>query len=505
MKHKVRERAIFALLDGTLSEGRRRELEQHLEDCEECRLFYQHVRSTQAFLRRVADEPPPPVNWSQVDAAIEAGIAGQRQRQRSLWSGLSLWGTVAATAAAAVLLFLLIVPQSRSNGDGQMARANGEARSAASDASTPGGDEQDPSVTPFVVFVAGDATLAPPGEDWHPLSLESDLAEGSRIRTADRGRAGFQLSRGQGCQLESDSQVRLSKLQSRSVRLEVERGRVVCRTDEAGPEVVLSVVEMVASASGDAHFALERREPEVVVIDLTEGSLQLSEVDEEVGAPGHLELRRSGGGSFERSRAGDLEPPSLPPVYLLAHRTISSLQIPVAPGVDRVRIDGVDYGPLPLSLRRRPGQVRIELLGGRAEPMTHEVRVGLGPRLVELTPLVPSELRDPTHRPQERQIEPRIGTYTKAQQQRFSALVGGQVQRCYDRVLKRYPNVRGRIAVRVNISISGQAQRVAVRSLSGGHEDVNRCVEQSVRNTRFPPPRGGYVPIEQIAVLAPRH
>ena len=506
--HRVRERAIFAMLDGELVGKKRIELERHLEECEKCRLFHDQVRATQLSLHELTSTvPPPSVDWARVDAAIEAGLAGQKQEQRSLWGGLALWGTMATAAAAAVALFWIFAPVEEAT-----PTIDPSGITQTTTPSIEGGDSganlasASVAFDPFVLFVAGGATVSSPGEEWHALGLESPLEEGTRVRTEARGVAGLQLASGHGCRLQPDSEVQITQLEAGRVEVDLQQGRMICRSRESAPEVILSVIDVVAGATGNTHFALERRPPSVIVVELAEGTLRVPSGDEvqELATPGTVEISRSAENAPTLEPVDSVEPPELPDIRLMSRRTIASLQIPSADGFDLVRVDGVEYGPLPLSLRHRPGSARIELMSSGAEPLTQEIVIGLGPRIVELSPAVTNETDDSTLRPRERQITPRIGTYSKAQQQRLGALVARRVRKCYERVLKRDPGVWGRINVRLNVSTSGEAQRVVVNSLAGGHESINACVRQGLSQERFPPPRGGYVPIQQTITLSPR-
>jgi len=509
VKHRIREKAIFALLDGELDGKKRLELERHLAECDQCRLFRDQVKATQISLRDLTSTaPPPPVDWARIDAALEAGLEGQRQEQRSFWGGLAMWGTLATAATAAVALFWIFAPeearQPTSHPSAVTESLNPTVDSGSNGTSAPA--ETAVAFDPFVLFVAGEALVSSPGEEWHPLGLESPLEEGTRVRTKARGTAGFQLASGHGCRLQPDSEVQITRLGAEQVEVDLQKGRIVCRSRESEPEVILSVIDVVAGATGNAHFAVERRPPTVVVVELAEGTLRVpaGENAQELSTPGTVEIRR---GDERIASVEPVETPDaieLPDVRLMSRRTIASLQIPSADGFELVRVDGVDYGSLPLSLRHRPGSARIELMSSGAEPFTQEVVFGLGPRIVELSPQVTNEIDDSTPRPRERQIMPRIGTYTKAQQQRLGSLVARRVRKCYERTLKRDPSVWGRINVRLNVSTSGEAQRVVVNSLAGGHESINTCVRQGLSQERFPPPRGGYVPIQQTITLSPR-
>jgi hypothetical protein len=506
MKHRIREKAIFDLLDGELEGRKRLELERHLAECAQCRLFYLQVKTAQGELHQlVSTTPPPPVDWSRVDAALETRLASRKQRERRFVSGLWLWGTLATATAAAALVWVLAPRGPEAPARLREAPAAPVAEAVRS-AGTSHGEGQAVLFDPFVVYVAGAASTASPGEPWSPLGLESSLEEGTRVRTESRGAAGLQLASGHGCRLEPETEVQITRLGAEEIRIELDHGRVVCRSAEREPEILLSVTDVVASATGNAIFAVERRPPRIVVIELAEGTLRVprSATDIEVSAPGAAEVDRGPEGRELVVSPVEGDRLELPPVELMPRRSMASLQIPAAPGVDRVTVDGVEYGSLPLSLRHHPGSVMISLMAGGATPVTHEIEIPLGPRVVELASLLTPGVDESTPRPLERRIVPRVGTYTKTQQQRLASLVADRVRRCYERVLKRDPGVWGRIRVQLRVSTSGRAERVVVSSLAGGHPGINDCVQQGLTHEVFPPPQGGVVPVEQNITLSPR-
>jgi hypothetical protein len=282
---------------------------------------------------------------------------------------------------------------------------------------------------------------------------------------------------------------------------------VTCRTEDHAPEVVLSVVDVVASATDVAYFAVERRAPQVTVIELAEGTLYVPDGRDgqlhDISSPRVVELSRRIGDALEVNNEGSR--PQLAPINLLSRRSIASLQIRSAPGVERVRVDGVDYGPLPLSLRRMRGSATIELIGPNSESVTQEVEVGFGPRIVELAALIPSDFQSSTLAPLERRVEARVGTLTRAQQDRMAAQIRDRGRRCYERLLKRDPNLRGQIRVRLDVSTSGQARRVVAIGQSRDLDGVGACIEQSLIQERFPSPSGGNAPVELIVNLSPQH
>lgn len=503
MTHRVRERAIFALIDRRLGERERAELERHLAECEACRAFHLRVKAAQHALRQLDAAPMPEVDWRRVDAALRS--RPEAARHRSYLGSMAVWGGLATATAAAFLLTLAISGAFDRRVDRQ-APATASAPAPRAPAAAPR------SLEAFVTFVAGEAITAGPGEAprWRALTLESPLAVGTRVRTSEDGSAGIQVGTTAACRLEPGTDVELAGLGTPAVQMEVHAGEVRCTSSisDESPPVVISVMDVVASASGEARFAV-RRQPQVVVIELAEGTLTASHAageSIELSSPERLALRQGDDDDplavVERAPIDDEalasstpDPPSVVP--------LASLHIPAIDGLERVSVDGVEYDQLPLHLRRSPGAARLELFVAGHDPIVQTIEIGFGPRTFEVASL--GTLLDLGEQaPLERRVAPRIGTYTKAQVERLRSLVRSRVQRCYERSLKVNPSIWGRINVRFTVSISGEPRAVKVSSLMGGDRDVNACIEQSIGVERFPPPLGGHIPVEQDITLSPQ-
>lgn len=67
----------------------------------------------------------------------------------------------------------------------------------------------------------------------------------------------------------------------------------------------------------------------------------------------------------------------------------------------------------------------------------------------------------------------------------------GAVTSCYQRALKRNPNLSGKIVVRLSINTMGAVTKVAIDSDSIGDPQVTSCIQSYASRWRFPPPEGG--------------
>jgi TonB family protein len=65
------------------------------------------------------------------------------------------------------------------------------------------------------------------------------------------------------------------------------------------------------------------------------------------------------------------------------------------------------------------------------------------------------------------------------------------VKSCYQRALKRNPNLAGKITIRLVINTMGKVSSVYVETDSLGDPSVTSCIKGYAKRWRFPPPDGG--------------
>jgi TonB family protein len=78
----------------------------------------------------------------------------------------------------------------------------------------------------------------------------------------------------------------------------------------------------------------------------------------------------------------------------------------------------------------------------------------------------------------------------------------GAIKGCYERALRRNPNLEGKITVRFTISGSGKVStaRTILNELS---PDVGNCIVSAFKRFRFPQPDGGAVTVEYPFLFTP--
>jgi TonB family protein len=71
----------------------------------------------------------------------------------------------------------------------------------------------------------------------------------------------------------------------------------------------------------------------------------------------------------------------------------------------------------------------------------------------------------------------------------------GAIKACYERALKRNPNLSGKVKVRWTITAAGTVSAVEIEEDSMGDSEVSSCIKGLVSRWRFPAPSGGSVDV----------
>lgn len=66
-----------------------------------------------------------------------------------------------------------------------------------------------------------------------------------------------------------------------------------------------------------------------------------------------------------------------------------------------------------------------------------------------------------------------------------------QIKACYDRALQTNPNLKGRVMTSFEIGANGKVSRSEIANSTLNHPPTEQCVAQSIKQWRFPIPRGG--------------
>lgn len=79
----------------------------------------------------------------------------------------------------------------------------------------------------------------------------------------------------------------------------------------------------------------------------------------------------------------------------------------------------------------------------------------------------------------------------------------GEVRGCYNKVLARDPNAKGRVAIAFEIDGTGKVRTASVHESTMKDPNCGECIAAAMRGWRFPKPRTGTVSVVYPFVLEP--
>ena len=86
---------------------------------------------------------------------------------------------------------------------------------------------------------------------------------------------------------------------------------------------------------------------------------------------------------------------------------------------------------------------------------------------------------------------------------RFIQSRKASIQACYEKELKRYPTLKGRVMVRFNLKPNGRAGDVEVDESTLGSEGVSSCIITTIRGWKFPFEPSDDVPVSYPFIFSP--
>lgn len=80
----------------------------------------------------------------------------------------------------------------------------------------------------------------------------------------------------------------------------------------------------------------------------------------------------------------------------------------------------------------------------------------------------------------------------------------GQTQKCYERALKKNPNLAGRVFLELTVSRDGSVAAVNAQGDTLQSDQVNGCLEELARGWSFPSPSGGAAEVRKPYTFSPK-
>ncbi|MFW6023810.1 MAG: AgmX/PglI C-terminal domain-containing protein, partial [Myxococcota bacterium] len=335
------------------------------------------------------------------------------------------------------------------------------------------------SIQMEVTAVAGRVTLRTPHERPRPLAVGDLLAPGASLHAQADAEAHLKMGAGTGFVLEPESRVVLVRADSEQVTLRLETGRVSNAVDPAGTETGYRVeagpYEVRATGT---RFAVGH-DGGLVSVDLTRGSVDVLRSGRRVES-----MRAPAGWS---SAPPHRSQPVRQPVALAE----GSAEWPVLRLSTPKRVRSWELGDQTfdvaggLAMRLPEGKadlVAIERTGRRIDLTLDVDSAGLALSEAEVGALLPEPVG---HLDSEA-----ISTTLRS--------IRPSLQGCYERAMRRRPDLHGRYRLEVKVGRSGTVQRSRMRSDDGDRppNELTDCMSRVVHRRPFPEPTGGPVTFE---------
>jgi hypothetical protein len=453
--------------------------QRHVDGCAACARTLARVRTAQSALQLAAESLPPDPSAAALVRA-EASIRWARIAPEPRLRPRFVYGLALTAAAAALVAWttrdVTRLPQS------PVVRFAHELKKP----------PRESALQALVTLVGGDVRLRRAGASG-PLGLDANLGAGDHLATSGSARVAAQWSEGSGFLLFADSDLALNRLESRTQRLVLDRGKIAVRVgphDQAGlplaarpapageslqvitPDHIVSVHGTWFSVASAQH---------VTTVEVLEGTVEVTDRD---GSSSTL-LTAPTRAVFSRGKATTAAMTVREAARL---RTASEMNLMAWSGLDAARtasgalrvdsqppaalaIDGVEVGATPLTVRRPLGRHYIELTRADFAPLHQWVAIGHETGDLKLA-LV--------HAPSSSAIES-VPVEIESMVRRRAP----QIRSCYERRLKRDPSLAGTVSLRLRVGEAGQVSRVTVEESTLPDPLVAECLRREAAGWSF--------------------
>ena len=533
-----KERHIYALIDGRLSEEKERRLMEHLDDCTDCRKFLAQCKAVKKELGEIGEQLPESVDWNLMETRIDRLVQRAGQEDAAPASvplfGEFFWKAAFAGAAALLVfaLYLVVENYSENRADRQAAlTADGQ---EGRETYMPLSDAMKSS--PMVVtFTSKNVAWSMPGISPKELDLSTSIRKNMTITAKAGASAGIQIGSGTGVRVEPRTSVTLSRPEGGEIALLLDRGAVSVdySPDHKGMKFSVRTPEATVTVKGTL-FSVSRSEDRTSVV-VSRGTVVVTPGKKRDGA---VKIENAGVHIGRNGEITTLAQESVDPEKDRLEQALFNIFRAEMPE-DYVSIDEegqenfacLDLGGKKqcspsLALRSLPGkgEAKVMLKDGDEISLPYNVSKGLATGmkygaqakpalLAEKTSMVePAKVKN--HKPAgeelaeksidseiEEEEEGTIDPYVvklKIQKEK------GRMRACYEKYLAKDPKdkiVKARVLF--TIGSSGKVTKTSSASVNQNQE-LNSCLREVIKSIVFPQPYGGAVKFEYPMTFTPK-
>jgi ferric-dicitrate binding protein FerR (iron transport regulator) len=534
MKKIHKERQIYALIDGRLSDGQREKLERHLDECADCRAFLEEARSLRGELRSLGSAEPSNVDWQSAWNLIEASSRSEESRRaRAPQEDVtSFFWRLALAGGAALLIFGLYVVYDQSKDakkDVETAlTVTGPGLPSETGLADTAGEGP---LAATVTVTGGSVEWSLPGISPKPLDIETVLREGAQVCTASGAAAGIQVGRATGIRIEPASTVTLARLNKDEIALKLDEGTlsVDFRNKEEQARLTVRTGEADVTVKGTL-FSVSRKDNATAVV-VGRGMVLVTPLENEKSAVSVKKregVRVSSTGTLTSIDAeAEGEAMRLEKALFNIFEQAPSDEIVTIDVKGNGDFEGVVLGekhePLPqLTLRKQPGDLHAAVL------LKSEVEIPLllpahegkkGSITFDLAGLSKNDREyasAKSKKTSEAAKETALAVETGAGEEEASGTIDpflvkvkiykekGQLRSCYEKYLDTNPEEK-KVKARIGFTVgtSGMVTQAAC-TCNVQNKALKTCLEEAIKSITFPKPDGGPARFEYPVSFTPK-
>jgi FecR protein len=465
---------LIALMDGSLRPGAADKLRGHLQGCPGCSEAHRRLVETKRLCREMDHQEPPELSWRRIEAQIHWKTARREEKRPARSGRFTLPALAVGAAAAGALIAVIVMGQINDRAPNAAVPRAPVARTVA---------PLDKELAAVATLIRGDVSVINTSGSLEPLTLDRPLLQGSGITTGD-GRTNLQWAEGSGATIAQQSVLELAQLRTRAQQLQLRQGKVYVKLAKLTPGQSFEVVTGgIRTSVQGTHFSVELGQ-ETVDVEVFEGLVHVAPLDQRwvgIDVPAEHRVSVRIDGARPTLQQLDKHGPSASTMNLIpwpsfprVMASTSLLSVASKPAGADLRLNNRLIGATNLSLRSPMGRHLVELWhGGKL----------LEKRWIEVKPqpaAVAMDIREHMIK-----IRPRTVRLSRTLYQ-FIRHRTPQIRGCYDRWLKRDPDLKGRLIFRINVDADGTVSEASLIRDTFAEPKVGMCALHVIKRWRFP-------------------
>ena len=540
-----KERLIYKFIDGMLDERGTRKLLEHLEKCEDCRIFMEKTKFIRGTLLEMKEFQPGGINWEELTQSLNLKLRQQKQEKFLPDSWAFFWKLSLVTIFILMVFGVNIAIEKYREGKKVFSRADENQNSKDyRKIFREKSESHEENAGGFLTFIAGEARFSEDRGTFSRLDINSSIKEGTVVETMKSSCAGIQMGRRVGLRIEESALVKFRETRNQNISLDLQKGSISVDYKHAPNEGRLYVYteEAVIKIKGTLFSVSRHPLQKVTSVVVSRGTVEVKPAEDDkfaVDVKGGEGIKVYSSGKIERidEHVVVSEKERLDTVlfnFFPDKVPQETLTLDVKGGdFAFIDIGGKKESSGDIIARMEPGtgNAKIILKDGAEVPVNYNVAPSKGGSMVfDLSKfsLLSANEEFGKRRVPENQNEQRK---TRNEKANWSLKVAGEeeteekeelgfidpfiikmkilkekgaLRSCYEKYLV-HAKEAGIVKAKMNFKI-GSSGKVVDSSCNSSVEDKNLCdcLQSVIRSIVFPAPEGGVVKFEYPITFAPK-